>query len=125
MRAAQFHEFVPQLVEWGTQGEVSHVQQMRTQPVAARAVAEVLADLAVAGVPAPDGPIVEVAGPREESLVDLATRLVAHRGDTLKIEGVSDPSDQNRDVYEGGGLLPGPDAMIMGPTFDEWLEAEC
>src|SRR5438034_2866739 len=36
LRAAQFHEFVEQLVEWGRQGEVSYVPQMRTQLVAAR-----------------------------------------------------------------------------------------
>jgi YceI-like domain len=35
LRAAQFHEFVPELVEWGRQGEVSYVPRMRTQPVAA------------------------------------------------------------------------------------------
>jgi hypothetical protein len=31
LRAAQFHEFVEQLVEWGRQGEVSYVPKMRTQ----------------------------------------------------------------------------------------------
>jgi uncharacterized protein YbjT (DUF2867 family) len=36
LRAAQFHEFVPQLVDWGRQGEVSQVPKMRTQLVAAR-----------------------------------------------------------------------------------------
>jgi hypothetical protein len=46
LRAAQFHELVSQLVEWGTQGEVSYVRKMRIQPVAARTVAEALADLA-------------------------------------------------------------------------------
>src|SRR5207247_4342618 len=46
LRAAQFHEFVAQLVEWGRQGEVSYVPKMRTQLVAARTVAEALADLA-------------------------------------------------------------------------------
>ena len=30
LRAAQFHEFVPQLVAWGTQGDRAYVQQMRT-----------------------------------------------------------------------------------------------
>jgi hypothetical protein len=30
LRATQFHEFVAQLVEWGTQGEVSYVPKMRT-----------------------------------------------------------------------------------------------
>ena len=39
LRAAQFHEFVAQLVEWGTQGDVAYVQKMRTQLVAARSVA--------------------------------------------------------------------------------------
>jgi uncharacterized protein YbjT (DUF2867 family) len=36
LRAAQFHEFVEQLVQWGTQGDVSSVPKMRTQLVAAR-----------------------------------------------------------------------------------------
>src|SRR6266545_3288642 len=30
LRAAQFHEFVPELVEWGRQGEVSYVPSWRT-----------------------------------------------------------------------------------------------
>ncbi|MGH9120089.1 MAG: SDR family oxidoreductase [Acidimicrobiales bacterium] len=36
LRAAQFHEFVAQLVTWGTQGDVSYLPRMRTQLVAAR-----------------------------------------------------------------------------------------
>ena len=43
LRAAQFHELVGQLVDWGTRGDVAYVPKMRTQLVAARAVAEVLA----------------------------------------------------------------------------------
>jgi hypothetical protein len=35
---------------------------------------------------------------------------------------VSDPSDPDRDLYETGALLPGPDATLAGPTFEEWLE---
>ena len=46
LRAAPFHELVAQLVEWGTHGEVSYLPKMRTQLVAARTVAEALADLA-------------------------------------------------------------------------------
>ena len=40
LRAAQFHEFVAQLVDWGRQDGVSYVPNLRTQLVAARAVAE-------------------------------------------------------------------------------------
>jgi uncharacterized protein YbjT (DUF2867 family) len=128
LRAAQFYELVPQLVEWGRQGEVSYVQQMRAQPVAAQTVAQALADLAIApdSVPAAgasETPIPEIAGPREESMVDLAKLLVARRGDPVRIEGVSDPADPVRDLFENGGLLPGPHATLAGPTFAEWLAA--
>lgn len=127
LRAAQFHEFVPQLVEWGTHGDVAYVQNMRTHVVAARKVAEALADLAVdpGSAPAPPGtPILEIAGPREENLLDLAVLLTARRGMPLHVEAVSDPSDPNSEVFESGGLLPGPYATLAGPTFEEWLEAE-
>jgi uncharacterized protein YbjT (DUF2867 family) len=69
LRAAQFHELVAQLVEWGRQGEVSYVPKMRTQLVAARTVAQALADMATGPGPAPapgsaGTPIPEIAGPR-------------------------------------------------------------
>jgi uncharacterized protein YbjT (DUF2867 family) len=113
LRATQFHEFVGQIVEWGRQGDVSYVPKMRTQLVAARTVAEALADL----VEEPgSGPILEIAGPREESMVEAARLLVARRGDPVRIEGVT--WDER---YESGAALPGPDATLAGPTFEEWL----
>jgi uncharacterized protein YbjT (DUF2867 family) len=126
LRAAQFHEFVAQLVEWGRQGEVSYVPKMRTQLVAARTVAQALADLATGpeSAPAPGSagaPILEIAGPREENLIEVAKLLVARRGDPVRIEGVSDPADPDHELYENGALLPGPDATLAGPTFEEWL----
>ena len=123
LRASQFHEFTAQLVDWGRQGDVSHVQKMRIQPVAARAVAELLVDLATDPDSAAGAPMVEIAGPREEELVEMATRLVARRGDAVRIEGFSDPSDPDSKLYESGAMLPGPGAILAGPTFQEWLEA--
>lgn len=120
LRAAQFHEFVEQLVEWSTQGDVAYVPQMRAQLVAARTVAEALADLAVDPTAAP-GPTLEVAGPREENLVEMAKLLIARRGNSLRVEAVSDPVDG--DANESGVLLPGPDARLGGPTFEEWLDS--
>ncbi len=117
LRASQFHEFVEQLVQWGTQGDVAYVQRMRTQLIAARAFAQGLVDLAVA----PDGALLsEIAGPREENLAEMARLLVARRGNGLRIEEQSDPNDP---VFENGGLLPGPDATLAGPTFADWLDA--
>jgi uncharacterized protein YbjT (DUF2867 family) len=127
LRAAQFHEFVEQLVDWGTQGDVSYVPRMRTQLVAARTVAEELAALATDRDwrPTANGaPIPEIAGPREEELVSMATLLLTRRGDPRRIEPISYPDDQDRDVYESGGLMPSPHATLAGPTFAEWLESQ-
>src|SRR5437867_4211513 len=98
LRAAQFHEFVAQLVEWGRKGKVSYVPKMRTQLVAARTVAQALANLAIDPDAAPVSrasgePIPEIAGPREESLVDMAKLLAARRGDPVRIEGVTNQAD--------------------------------
>jgi uncharacterized protein YbjT (DUF2867 family) len=124
LRASQFHEFVAQLVEWGTQGEVSYVPQMRTQIVAARTVAEALVALATApDSELPDALITEIAGPREESMVALATALAGRRNMPVKVEGVLDSADHDAALMAEGGLLPGPDAVLAGPTFAEWLES--
>jgi uncharacterized protein YbjT (DUF2867 family) len=124
LRAAQFHDFVPLFLEWGRQGDVIYVPQMRTQPVAARTVAEALAELATGSTPVPEpsaGTVPEIAGPREESLVDMAELLAARRGDSVRIEDVSDPDDPEQALYASGALLPGPDAVLAGPTFEQWL----
>jgi uncharacterized protein YbjT (DUF2867 family) len=126
LRSAQFHEIVALLVAWGTRGAVSFVPKWRTQPVAARAVAEALAELVTNGSapdPGPASAIPEIAGPREESLVEMAKLLVARRGDRVRIEGASDPDDPDRELVETGGLLPGPGATLAGPTFEQWLNS--
>jgi uncharacterized protein YbjT (DUF2867 family) len=128
LRAAQFHEFVAELVDWGTQDGVSYLPNLRTQLVAARTVAEALADLATAPESAASASketrIPEIAGPREERLVEMAKLLVARRGDPVRIEGVVNPTDPDRDLYEQGALLPGPHAILAGPTFEQWLTGE-
>jgi len=121
VRAAQFHELVERMIEWGRQGDVAYLPRMRTQLVAARTVAEKLAD--VATHPSPNGGVVEVAGPRPESMVDAAQRLSAKRHDGLRIEAASNPDDADQALYEAGALLPGPNAILGGPTFQEWLDA--
>jgi uncharacterized protein YbjT (DUF2867 family) len=128
LRAAQFHEFVAQLVERGRQGEVSYVRKMRTPLVAARTVAQGLVDLATGPESTPasgssGAQILEIAGPQEENLVDAAKLLMARRGDPVRIEGVSDPANPDHDLYEMGALLPGPEATLAGPTFEEWLDS--
>jgi NAD dependent epimerase/dehydratase family len=128
LRAAQFHEMVPQLIEWGTQGDVAYVRKMRIQSVAARAVAKALVDLATdpawaASPSRSEPPLPEIAGPREENLVDMAKLFVARRGTALRIEGVTDPGDPDDKIWEDGSLLANPHATLAGPTFEAWLDS--
>ena len=120
LRAAQFNEFVAQILDW-QEGDVAYVPSWPSQLVAARTVAEAVCELATENRPVRatgDGPIWEIAGPREESLVEAARRLAARRGEPARVEAV-DPPDP---LFETGGSLPGPDAVLAGPTFDEWLD---
>jgi uncharacterized protein YbjT (DUF2867 family) len=124
LRAAQLHEFVPQLVDWGRQGDVSYVPSWRTQLVAARTVAEGLADLANGSGPRGSSPpFPEIAGPREENLVEVAKLAAARRGDSVRIEVATNSPWPESHLFETGALLPGSDATLAGPTFEEWLDS--
>jgi hypothetical protein len=129
LRAAQFHEMVPELIEWGIQGDVAYVRKMRIQSVASRAVAQALVDLATdptwaASPSRSEPPLPELAGPREENLVDMAKLFVARRGTSLRIQGVTDPSDPDDKIWEDGSLLPNPHAILAGATFEAWLDSD-
>jgi uncharacterized protein YbjT (DUF2867 family) len=123
VRATQFHEFVGSLLDWGTQGEIGYVPEMRTQLVAARSVAEAMVNQVTAPHWAPqDGPPLEIAGPRPENLVDAATLLAAKRGYPAKVEIGVNPAEPEDAADEKDALLPGPGAILAGPTYASWLE---
>jgi hypothetical protein len=111
---------VGQLLDWGRQGDAAYVPAMQTQVVAARAVAEKLAELVTDSEPT--GPTLEIAGPRPEKLVELARLVVKQRDDSLQVFETTEFFDEG-DLYDSGAALPGPDAQLAGPTFEEWLKA--
>ena len=121
VRAAQFHEFVDVLGGWGRRDGVIHVPRMRTQLVAARAVAEAVADVTGAPWAGGDDPVCEVAGPREENLAEAVALLARHRGDADEVVEYTDPSDHDMRVMASGALLPAEGAVLAGPSFAEWL----
>jgi uncharacterized protein YbjT (DUF2867 family) len=125
LRAAQFHEFVEQFMGWGRQGDVYYVPRMRTQLVGARTVAQALAALATGAESDSAGEeILEIAGPRAESLVEIARLVAARRGEPAHVEEVSYPTDPDAELFANGGLLPGPSAVLAGPTFEDWLDSD-
>jgi hypothetical protein len=128
LRAAQFHEFVEPLVSWVTQETGSSTCRTcarswsppapwpRRSPTSRRTATR---------HPLGNGSrIPEIAGPRAETLVGAATLLAARRGEPMRFEGVTNPADPDSALYANGGLLPGPDATLAGPTYADWLEAE-
>jgi uncharacterized protein YbjT (DUF2867 family) len=119
---------VEQLVGWTIQDGVAYVPEMRMQPVAARVVAEALAD-AAEEPEAGSGRITEVAGPRAERLADAAAALFASRGDSVEVresrESILVPRADDHDAvaYAEGAVLPNPGAKLAGPSFEDWLAA--
>jgi uncharacterized protein YbjT (DUF2867 family) len=127
VRAAQFHEFVEPLVGWTIADGVAHVPEMQTQLVAARVVAETLAD-AAEEPEIENARITEVAGPRAERLADVAAKLLASQGESTEIveerESILVPAgDPDADAYANGAVLPNAGAKLAGPSFEEWLAA--
>jgi uncharacterized protein YbjT (DUF2867 family) len=127
VRAGQFHEFVEPLLGWTIQDGVAHVPEMQTQLVAARVVAEALAD-AAEEAEVENGRLTEVAGPRAERLADVAAVLFASQGESVEIREtrgglLADPGDPDAAAYAEGAALPNPGAKLAGPSFEEWILA--
>lgn len=122
LRAAQFHEFVGQLLDW-QQGDVAYIPALPTQLVACRTVAEELVDLALRpGGPTPGAPIPEIAGPRKEDFAEAAALLGTRRG--IKVVPVDGSATPDADLAAQGAFLPSPHAKLAGPTFEQWLTTQ-
>ncbi|MDP1878340.1 MAG: SDR family oxidoreductase [Actinomycetota bacterium] len=117
VRATQFHEFAAQVVAQTRKGSFAVVPVMRSQPVAARALGEVLADVATRP---PQDAMFEVAGPREEDIVALARTVIRSRGRRIMVSPLHLPGATGR-AFRDGALLPDAGARIVGPAYSDWL----
>ncbi|KRA24411.1 3-beta hydroxysteroid dehydrogenase [Microbacterium sp. Root61] len=119
LRATQFHEFAGQMFDRAKLGPLHVAPKMRTQPIAAAEVAAHLVDLAEA---APAGRVTDLAGPREESLVEMVRAYARSRGTKGWIPAIGLPGAFGK-AQRDGSLLPGPDAVLGTQTFAEWMTA--
>ena len=118
VRATQFHEFPAQMLSRTRLGPLAMMPIMRVQPIAARAVGQVLLDTAVAP---PSAKIFEIAGPEPADLAALARRVLHQRGRHALVVPVALPGAAGK-AMRSGGLLPSKNARITGPTFTQWLD---
>jgi uncharacterized protein YbjT (DUF2867 family) len=118
VRSTQFHEFADLVLSFGRKGPVALVPRMRSQPVAARSVAERLADVAVGS---PLSERLQVAGPEQLDVPDMARRLLRARGQKALVLAVPLPGGGK--AVASGALLPQQPFETLGPTYGEWLTA--
>lgn len=115
LRATQFHEFAEQFL--AGRRPVAVAPRMLTQPVAAREVGAALAALAA-------GPAIgrapELAGPRQEQMVDMVRRLRDARGSRRRVVPLVALGETAR-AAAGGALLPREDGPRGLETYAEWL----
>lgn len=119
LRATQFFDYAAMVLRWTRHGQVATVPPLLIQPVAVTDVANVLVQVAAG---APQRGVRELAGPEPQDLVDMVRRLLAARGESLRLL----PGWGGRFGVELAGevLLPGPAAQIAPTTFETWLAAQ-
>lgn len=118
LRATQFHEFADQILAQ-VPGPVAVIPKMQSQPIAVSEVATHLCSLAT-GEPRQMAP--ELAGPRVESVVDMARQLIRRRGQRRPVIPLRLPGAAGK-AMAGGALLPAHPGPRGQQTFAEWLDA--
>jgi uncharacterized protein YbjT (DUF2867 family) len=119
LRATQFLEFLPQIVDTGAEGDTVRLSTGLFQFVAAEDVAATVTELAT-GAPAGR---VELGGPEKLGLDAWARRLFAMTGDDRTV--IADPHARYYGTeLTGGELTTGDGARIGANDFDTWLVTE-
>jgi len=116
LRSTQFFEFIADVVQDGGAAHVA-ISPALAQPISRIDAAELLAFLATGE---PLNGTVEVAGPEQFRLSDLAMEVLTAYEDSRRL--VADP----KALYFGAelddqSLLPGRDARICALRFEDWL----
>lgn len=119
LRATQFHEFADQNLG-RLVGPLAVIPRMRMRPVASSEVADELVQLATTIQDAATEPLVELAGPEQLELVDLARRVSKSRRMRKLVLPITLSGAAGRPMASGA-LLPTGDHRTGSITFDDWL----
>ena len=117
VRATQFFEFVKQIVDSSTEGDKVRMPSALIQPMAADDVASALAKIATN--PQVNG-TVEIAGPEQFRLDELARRALTARRDPREV--ISDPQGRYYGIQVSErSLVPDKNARLGEIHFEAWL----
>ncbi|ALO91586.1 Secreted protein [Streptomyces hygroscopicus subsp. limoneus] len=115
VRATQFMEFMDDVLSWTTEGDTVRLPATPIQPVAARDVADAVAEVAVG---APLNGIRNIAGPEVFTLDELGRTTLSRKGDDRDV--VTDPTAGMFAVVRGD-VLTDPHARLAPTRYEDWL----
>ncbi|NKK96767.1 NAD(P)H-binding protein [Rhizobium leguminosarum bv. viciae] len=117
LRSTQFYEFINGLIDIGAEGNVFRLPSALMRPVAAGDVAAFLAELAAS---APSGDVVEIGGPEQFGIDEIARIYLAANEDERQV--ITDRSTSYFGVeLTDDALIPGAGARVARQTLSDWL----
>jgi uncharacterized protein YbjT (DUF2867 family) len=118
LRATQFFEFIARIANSSSDGDTVRLAPVLVQPESADDVAAALADVAVSE---PANGIVELAGPEQFRLDELARRVLRAADDERLVTADTHVRYFGAELHDDS-LTPGDRARIAPTRFEEWLE---
>ncbi|MFI6565185.1 SDR family oxidoreductase [Streptomyces sp. NPDC050534] len=115
VRATQFMEFMDAAMSWTADGDTVRLPATPIQPIAAKDVADAVAQVAVG---APLNGIRNIAGPEIFTLDELGRITLSHKGDHRTV--VTDPS-AGMFAAVRGDVLTDKDAHLAPTRYTDWL----
>ena len=117
VRATQFFEFVKQIVDYSTEGNKVRMPLALIQPMAADDVASAVARIAA---DAPANGTIEIGGPEQFRLDELARRFLTAHPDFRDV--ISDPHGRYYGIeVSERALVPDASARLSTTRFETWL----
>jgi uncharacterized protein YbjT (DUF2867 family) len=117
VRATQFFEFVKPIADYSTEGNQVRLPPALIQPMAADDVASAMARIATNS---PVNGTVEIGGPEQFRLDELARRDLAARKDPREV--LTDPHARYYGIQVSERtLVPNDDARLGETRFEDWL----
>ena len=117
VRATQFFEFVTKIVDYSTEGNQARLPPALIQPMAADDVASALGKIATNS---PEKGTVEIGGPEQFHLDELARRALAALRDPREV--ISDPHGRYYGIQVSErSLVPDKGARLGARRFEDWL----
>jgi uncharacterized protein YbjT (DUF2867 family) len=117
LRATQFFEFIGRIADSSTDGDTVRLAPVFVQPESADDVAAALADVAVSE---PVNGIVELGGPEQFRLDELARRVLSANNDPRPVTADVHARYFGTELADHS-LTPGGNARIAPTRFEDWL----